>query len=100
MDTELHYVSDLEGVTGKKSDFVLELCQKFNASTYYSGSLGQDYLKESDFKNENIEIIYQKIRDYSYKQLFRDLYHINLYSDGNYYIYEIFTIGRYVTTSF
>ncbi len=65
--TELHYVSDLEGVTGKKSDFVLELCQKFNASTYYSGSLGQDYLKESDFKNENIEIIYQKIRDYSYK---------------------------------
>ncbi|MFE6707081.1 WbqC family protein [Bacillus thuringiensis] len=70
IDTELYYVSELEGITGKKSDFVLELCQKFSASTYYSGSLGQDYLNENDFENENIEIIYQRIRDYSYKQLF------------------------------
>ncbi|WP_404467991.1 WbqC family protein [Bacillus sp. RC97] len=57
-------------ITGKKSDFVLEICQKFNANTYYSGSLGQDYLIESDFEHENIEIIYQRIREYSYSQLF------------------------------
>ena len=70
IDTELYYASELEGITGKKSDFVLELCQKFNANTYYSGSLGQDYLIESDFEHENIEIIYQRIREYSYPQLF------------------------------
>ncbi|MCQ6536822.1 hypothetical protein EXW32_29570 (plasmid) [Bacillus mycoides] len=70
IDTELYYASELEGITGKKSDFVLELCQKFNASTYYSGSLGQDYLIESDFEHENIEIMYQRIREYSYPQLF------------------------------
>ncbi|ARJ25527.1 WbqC family protein [Bacillus mycoides] len=70
IDTELYYASEIEGITGKKSDFVLELCQKFNASTYYSGSLGQDYLIESDFEHENIEIMYQRIREYSYPQLF------------------------------
>ena len=45
--------------TGQSSDLVLNLCKEAGASRYLSGIGGQNYLKEGDFEDAGIEIIYQ-----------------------------------------
>ena len=42
----------------KKSDLVLEICQKFNASKYISGSLGRNYLELDKFQENGIEVVF------------------------------------------
>jgi hypothetical protein len=43
---------------GKKEALILNLCKDVNASIYLSGPFGRDYLNESAFENESIEIAY------------------------------------------
>lgn len=45
--------------TGQSSDLVLNLCKEAGASRYISGIGGKNYLKEGDFEDAGIEIIYQ-----------------------------------------
>ena len=42
----------------KKSDLVLEICQKFKADQYLSGPLGRNYLELSKFHDHGIEVIF------------------------------------------
>ena len=53
----------------KKSDLVLDLCSNFNASKYLSGALGKDYLNESIFDQNEIQIEYQNYSHPVYQQL-------------------------------
>ena len=46
-------------VTGQNSDLVLNLCKEVGASRYISGLGGKEYLKERDFEDAGIEILYQ-----------------------------------------
>ena len=44
----------------KKSNLILELCQKVGASVYLSGPFGRDYLDEDLFSSAGIEMIFQQ----------------------------------------
>ena len=53
---------------GKKSDLVLNLCQKFNADTYISGPFGRDYLDISSFKDNKIDVLFHDYQHPVYPQ--------------------------------
>lgn len=54
---------------GKKSDLILELCQKFKADAYLSGVLGKNYLDEDAFNADGISVTYQQFQHPEYVQL-------------------------------
>ena len=47
------------GVTEKGSDLVLEICKKLEATEYYSGVMGKEYLDEAKFTEAGIRVVYQ-----------------------------------------
>ena len=53
--TPMIFASELD-VTGSKSELLLDICRKTNASTYVSGPSGRDYLDIHMFKNNNINV--------------------------------------------
>lgn len=67
LKTKLALASDLN-LKQKKSDLILELCQKLEAKLYISGSLGKQYLQESKFQKANINIYYQNYHHPIYAQ--------------------------------
>jgi hypothetical protein len=68
--TRIHLVSELSGITGKKSDFVLSLCQRLGATHYLVGGMGRDYLHADRFARAGIEIIDQDYHCPTYEQRF------------------------------
>lgn len=52
---EEDYETDL-----RSTDRLVDICKRFGATTYLAGQGGHDYLEESLFEKENIEVIYQK----------------------------------------
>jgi hypothetical protein len=52
-----------------KSDLILDLCGHFGANHYVSGTLGRDYLVESDFQSAGITVEYQDYTHPVYPQL-------------------------------
>lgn len=67
--TKLVKLSTLD-VHRAKSDLVLDMCQSLNATHYFSGARGIDYLDEDSFKQANIEIEYQSFQHPVYPQLY------------------------------
>jgi hypothetical protein len=53
---------------GAKDELVLDLCRKTGATTYLSGALGRDYLREERFAEHGIEVVYQDYRHPTYPQ--------------------------------
>jgi hypothetical protein len=58
--TEIIRSSSLKKIHGKGSDLVLNVCKYFGASEYYSGRMGKDYLLLKDFKDSDIDVIFQE----------------------------------------
>ena len=52
-------------VSGKKDELILNLCRELGATTYLSGPLGRDYLRENLFAEKGIAIQYD---DYSHPE--------------------------------
>jgi hypothetical protein len=69
IEVELVKASEL-GVKGKSTDLLLGICKKIGADTYLSGRFGKNYLDESKFKHEGIDLIYHNFHHPTYKQLF------------------------------
>ncbi len=65
--TPIVFASDYH-FESKKSDLILEICERFGAKQYLSGPLGRNYLEEKKFKEANIEIIYDDYQHPIYKQ--------------------------------
>jgi len=61
--------SELEPA-GRKSALVLDLCRKLGATTYLSGPLGRNYLREELFTDAGIEIVYDDFAHPTYPQRF------------------------------
>jgi hypothetical protein len=59
--------SDL-GIESKKSDLVLDICKFCKADTYFSGSLGRNYLNQADFRSAGIEVVFQEYHHPVYSQ--------------------------------
>ncbi len=55
IDTEI-IISSNEDFSGKKSDLVLNICSKLNATTYLSGTGSKDYLDIKSFEDRGIVI--------------------------------------------
>ena len=51
-----------------KSEKILEICKKINATTYISGEEGKNYLDEKLFLDSGIKILYEKFQYPTYKQ--------------------------------
>ncbi|MFC1951532.1 WbqC family protein [Chloroflexota bacterium] len=58
------------GVTGRKTDLLIQICQKLNADIYLSGISGKDYIEESKFTEQGISVIYHEFYHPIYKQLY------------------------------
>lgn len=69
IEVEIIRASEL-GVTGRRTDLLLEICQKLNADVYLSGISGKDYLEETKFAEQGIKVIYQEFYHPIYKQLY------------------------------
>lgn len=53
---------------GKKSDLVLDMCQKLGATDYIFGGEGKNYANKASFSNANINLIFQNYFHPVYKQ--------------------------------
>ena len=65
----LHLMNKLNIATSLVEDYptnlnsterLIDLCKKYNATTYLAGQGGKEYLNESLFEKENIKVIYQE----------------------------------------
>jgi hypothetical protein len=65
--TKIIFSSEL-GITEKKSELNLEICESLNADVYLSGIQGKNYLIEKDFEKKNIKIEYQNFQHPNYTQ--------------------------------
>jgi len=72
LSTRLVRSSELDGVTGVKTDIVISLCKTVGADTYISGALGRNYLEEEKFTKENITLSYQDFKHPVYPQRSKD----------------------------
>lgn len=68
--TPLVRTSELSGLEGAKSDFVLSVCRRLGADTYYCGLHGREYLREEDFRAHGIAVVYQRFQHPTYPQRF------------------------------
>jgi hypothetical protein len=68
IETEIRAASAL-GVTGRKSELVLNLCRRLGATRYISGVLGRDYLDEAPFRGAGIAVEYQDYAHPRYPQI-------------------------------
>lgn len=64
------YVSSQMKVPGRKDELVLNLCREVGASTYVSGPLGRDYLREELFQQHGIAVQYDDYRHPTYPQTY------------------------------
>ena len=56
-------------VTKTKTERLIEICSKLNATCYISGIAGKDYLDEKLFSNSGIKLIYENFIHPTYRQL-------------------------------
>ena len=56
-------------VTQTKTERLIEICSKLNATCYISGITGKDYLDEKLFLNSGIKLIYEHFIHPTYRQL-------------------------------
>ena len=66
INTQIITSSDIKK-EGDKSELVLSICKKLNASTYLTGSGGLEYLKIDEFEQENIivETVNYNFKEYN-----------------------------------
>ena len=57
---------------GKKSDLVLDMCQRLKADVYIFGALGRDYAETEKFARAGVQVIFQEYTHPVYPQLHGD----------------------------
>lgn len=71
IEIPLQYESEL-GISSKKTDRIVEICEKLKADTYLSGIGGRDYLEEEKFVKAGIKLEYQNFIHPAYNQLYTE----------------------------
>src|SRR5580704_770187 len=64
------YVSSQMKASGKKDELVLNLCREVGGTTYLSGPLGRNYLREDLFRDHGIAVRYDDYQHPTYKQAY------------------------------
>lgn len=65
--TPLLFSSEM-GVTGAKDELILNLCRAVGATTYLSGPLGRDYIREERFTAAGVRLAYHDYTHPAYPQ--------------------------------
>jgi len=68
--TKLYFSSQMN-VPGRKDELILNLSRELGATTYLSGPLGRDYLREELFYRHNITVQYDDYQHPTYTQGYR-----------------------------
>jgi hypothetical protein len=71
VDTQVERSSCL-GIEGERSDRLLRICQRFDATRYLSGEAAKTYLDVALFERNGIEVIWQDFHHPTYPQLHGD----------------------------
>lgn len=61
--------SSVLGVPGNKTERLVAICKELNATSFYEGAAGRDYIDENKFNEQGITIEYQEYRHPVYPQL-------------------------------
>ncbi len=72
IDTPLYRLSELEKVSGQKSQLIADICIHFEADTYISGQGARVYNDETAFAQQGIQIVYQQFTCPVYPQIHGD----------------------------
>jgi hypothetical protein len=59
---------------GKKTDLLVDICEKLKGDSYLSGIGGKNYLEEDKFKNKNILVKYQNFPHPFYSQKSKEFF--------------------------
>ena len=70
INPKIIYSSEMN-IEEKKSNLILEICKKLNATTYISGISGKNYLDIESFKTAGIDIIFQEYKHPVYRQVYQ-----------------------------
>lgn len=81
-------------ITTQKTDRIIDICKTLKADTYISGQGAKDYLIVEKFKENNINLCFQKYKIKPYKQLWGD------FIENLSIIDMIFNLGREETVKF
>lgn len=66
---KLQFSSEMK-VSGKKDELILNLCREVGATTYLSGPLGRNYLREELFTEQGIAVRYDDYHHPTYTQAY------------------------------
>lgn len=61
-------IASREGIEGRSTDLVIDMCRKMGADAYLSGVHGQDYLQQEKFRAAGIRLVFQKFDPPQYSQ--------------------------------
>lgn len=62
--------SEMEGITGKKTDRLINILKSVDATHYISGPSAQNYIDEDEFRNAGIKLEYMQYDYLPYPQLY------------------------------
>ncbi len=60
------------GISGGKTERLALICEHLNATAFYEGKAGENYLEASYFTDRGIQLIYQNYQHPIYEQLYGD----------------------------
>ena len=69
LDVDVLKSSEL-GVTGQKTDLLIDICKKTGADTYLQGSGGRDYVEVEKFQDAGLKVVFQDFEPPTYPQQF------------------------------
>lgn len=69
INTKIVFSSEL-GINGEKADRVMDICLHLKATEYLTGDLAKDYLDETAFLKNKINLIYHNYQHPVYRQLY------------------------------
>jgi len=76
IDTKISFSSDYKLLKEGKTEKLVNLCMQLDAGEYYSGLAAKNYMDESLFEKENVEVFYFDYSNYpEYSQLYGKFEH-------------------------
>ncbi len=69
LDVDVLKSSEL-GVTGQKTDLLIDICKKTGADTYLQGSGGRDYVEVEKFQDAGLNVVFHEFEHPTYPQQF------------------------------
>lgn len=67
--TEIVLMSNLKNIEGSKTELIISICKKMNATAYLSGKGAASYNDPLEYDKNGIELIYQEYSPVVYKQI-------------------------------